>query len=343
MDLSNIRYTDTSRIINQTCDIRGIRKFNYGKPLTHPTLSENVTDGVSSRTDIDNYKPELDENIDLNQIVDPAALKFKKKKNLQTIESIETPATILIFDAKKLNIVYKTNKFILQTINRPKMEKFQIVETFGDAHFFFFNERTKIYTFGGIMLDAFYETTSLEREELRVKYQWAQGFQNFYDNYLRGTQLTQNNQIAAIFVNDILIKGYPIQLVISKESAGLPDGVQFQMTWIVKDEILLHAGVAENLYNESSSSTILTNAWNDYFLKLDIYNNKKRIYDLNNNPTAAQYRAEKIISLDTTREQEASHLERLYGELTAAYVDVLLASSEINSLESQHLQTPDWD
>lgn len=210
---------------------------------------------------------------------------FTAKDFIGFIKPTNSPATIMIMESNASEILYKTNKFILQNISKPKMERFQIVETFGESHLFFFDERTKVYTFAGVMLDAFYVAQDSDlrtvkttddinklKTTLEDKYQWAQGFEDFYDNFLRGTRLAKNGHIAAIYVDDLLIKGYPIQLVINKESATLPDAVQFQMTWAVKDEILLRSYGARNTYDPDGGEKLKsTDAWNEYFGLVNTY------------------------------------------------------------------------
>lgn len=184
---------------------------------------------------------------------------FPFKRPLTGIYPINTPATIMILDNvtggnnKKGTIRQQTNKFILQQISKPHNEKVQIIETFGKSHVFFYDERTRIYSIQGVMLDAFYQSGDFgdtpPTASNRFRNMWALGFQDFYNNHLRGWMLKSKGKIAGLYTNGWLIKGYPINMIISKESTTMPEGVTFQMNWVIEDEYLLNATSAHNLYD----------------------------------------------------------------------------------------------
>jgi hypothetical protein len=332
---------------NKTINIQKITSSDFGVESSGP-IRDYFPRAVENMTII-NYSPETDNYAITANEINKEEFGLPDKPRFGGIESSDMPATILIFDATKLNIIFRTNKFILQSINRPKMEKFQIVETFGDAHFFFFDERTKVYTFTGVMLDAFYSPKgNYLKEPFSRKYQWAQGFQDFYDNYFRGTQLSRNNQIAAIYVNEMIIKGYPIQLAISKESSNFPDGIQFQMTWLIKEEILLQAAGAKNLYdNTSNSSEAVTNAWNAYYSAVQMYKDKKLRYEQVKSATFGNiFNSTGVSSIsveDLNTSKSGGVIGIAYDALERAYRDVQVAIHLLNSLESARIKTSDWD
>lgn len=177
---------------------------------------------------------------------------FPFKRPLSGIEPFDTPTTIMVLKKSDSSIVYQTNKFILQSITKPQQERFQIIETFGKPHVFFYDERTKIYTLNGVMLDAFFFDGYTGDQSHKYRNMWALGFQDFYNKHLRGYELKRVGHIAALYVNGWLIKGYPIQFTISKESTQMPEAVSFQMTWVIENEILLNAKEAELVYMGTS-------------------------------------------------------------------------------------------
>lgn len=207
---------------------------------------------------------------------------FPFKRPLTGIYPINTPATLMILDNvtsgenKKGTIRQQTNKFILQQISKPHNEKVQIIETFGKSHVFFYDERTRIYSMQGVMLDAFYQPGGLGDEvptaPNRFRNMWALGFQDFYNNHLRGWMLKSKGRIAALYTNGWLIKGYPINLVISKESTTMPEGVTFQMNWVIEDEYLLNATSTYNLYNGVKYDTTSASLVNQLNATIDRYN-----------------------------------------------------------------------
>lgn len=215
--------------------------------------------------------------------INPLSQLLPQKQPIDFIMATDIPATIVVMDAKNSQIRYRTNKFILQSITKSKLEKYQIIETFGKSHLFFFDERTKIYAITGVLLDAFFGGA---HPDLADKYMWAQAMQQFYDLHLRGTRLATMGRIAGLYVNNVFIKGYPLQLTISKESFNLPEGVQFQMTWAIKQELLLtQTDHLQRLYDPNlanKTSTTLQNEkqlLNQYFALLQTYSDARAQYD----------------------------------------------------------------
>ena len=68
--------------------------------------------------------------------------------------------------------------FLLQSVSEDRMEKQQILETFGEPYIFFFGERPRILNFQGILINTF---------DFNGEAEWWHN----YDNYLRGTKLTE--------------------------------------------------------------------------------------------------------------------------------------------------------
>lgn len=185
------------------------------------------------------------------------------------VVTFETPSVIMILDKKTSSVEKRTNKFLLQMITKPQQEKFQVIETFGNPHLYFYGQRTRVYNIQGILLDAFYDhepgTTSEGTATIDTAYrnQWATGFQNFYNNNLRGTILKDGNKIAALYVNGWIIKGYPINLTIMKESNAMPDTVSFQMSWVIESEALLMANKTDSFYKIKTDSGELVKLMNE--------------------------------------------------------------------------------
>lgn len=181
--------------------------------------------------------------------------KLTTKESAYSILTHEAPAVILVLEKNTSKIVFQTNKFLLQSITKPQQEKFQVIETFGKPHVFFYGERTKMYAIQGVLIDGFYrdEAGGLSTIE-QYKNKWSLSMQDFYNTELRGTRLKDNGHVGAIYVNGWLIKGYPVQLSIMKEANQMPDAVTFQMSWLVEDEILLNTRLANSQYDPKSLS-----------------------------------------------------------------------------------------
>ncbi|MFA6295426.1 MAG: hypothetical protein WC666_03305 [Candidatus Paceibacterota bacterium] len=172
-----------------------------------------------------------------------------QKEHEISLGDIEEPAVIAVLNTKTALVEYVTNKFFLQSIQKPKMERFQIIETFRESKLFFFGERTKIYTITGLLfegnnLDAMSNTAinntgpgqnQTVEAGLAVLYRWSSGIQDLYNKYLRGTKLAEQDNIAVLYLEGFMIYGYPLQLQIMQDT-GIPNMVQFQMTWAVLRE-----------------------------------------------------------------------------------------------------------
>lgn len=198
---------------------------------------------------------------------------FPYKDNTISLTDTETPTTILILNKATSEIVYQTNKFILQQISKTNHERFQIIETFGDPSVYFYDKRTRIYNIQGILFDGENTKALLDVETgfSESKYYWATAFQAFYDDHLRGTKLKEQNFIAAIYVNNWFIKGYPIQLVISKEAQTMPQIASFQMAWVVESDNLLSKNKAKWLYGNGTMSAEVSQAVNNYLSAVTVY------------------------------------------------------------------------
>ena len=200
------------------------------------------------------------------QAISGGSFNFPEKDTVAGYDSVENPATIVILNASN-QIMYQTNKFILTALSKAQQERYQIIETFGDPTVYFFNDRTKMYTLQGLLVDSDYKFNANDPEpnsdasnqaqqtfydQVAAKYQWAQAFQDFYTNFLRATRLKSKNYIAAIFVDNCIIKGYPLTLTMGKESSNMPDMVTFQMVWVIDEDTLLRADTASFLWNGGS-------------------------------------------------------------------------------------------
>ena len=224
-------------------------------------------------------------------IVDgPTQLLFKDPG--LNIVSFDTPSVIMILD-RDSKITHQTNKFLLQTITKPQQEKFQVIETFGAPHLYFYGQRTPVYSIQGVLLDAFYDHPPGSTAEGPAfiappkfgttpdpawRNQWTLGFQNFYNTKLRGSRLKDTNSIAALYVNGWIIKGYPINLTVMKESNAMPDGVTFQMSWVIQSETLLNANQTDSYYLVAKNSDKLVKAMNEKSILLTQYQEALDMY-----------------------------------------------------------------
>lgn len=234
-------------------------------------------------------------DLGIRNVPEDSILLFKR--TLSDVIPVENPTTILVLDKASSALQWQTNKFILQQISKPMQERFQLVETFDDPALFFFGEKAKIYTIQGVLLDADYGTGP-DRTDKEIKRknknQWTQAMQDFYERHLRGTRLLEEGNIAALYINNWYIKGYPFAFNISKESTSMPDGATFHMSWVITDETLLRAtkqGNIDYLYKGVQLNAALTDLYNKLNSKLQEWSDyerklKKTVYNSVNDMNA---------------------------------------------------------
>jgi len=87
------------------------------------------------------------------------------------------------------------SNFLIQQIQENRMEKQQIVETFGEDYIFFFGERPRFLQVQGILLNT-------------KSFDWKNEFWHNYEKYLRGTKLVENNARLYLYFDDVVVEGY---------------------------------------------------------------------------------------------------------------------------------------
>jgi len=272
------------------------------------------------------------DQLGLGNVLDTNSV-FPFKNNSVGLTGIDVPTTIIVLGGTGQNqIIYQTNKFILQSIVKPMQERFQIIETFGEPSINFFDQRTRIFTIQGILFDAEDPTqldnpggTVVSDAQKSVNY-WATAFQDFYEQVLRGTKLIQAGYIAALYVNNWYIKGYPLQLTITKSSDTLPYGAIFQMTWAIKDETLLSSKSAETLWKKNRISAATITALNVYFSALNAYTDAYNAYNqASGNPAVPP---DDLNTLVNKRDKAADACEKaMEGVMRAMAQDTALANT----------------
>jgi len=115
--------------------------------------------------------------------------------------------------------VQEFSDYILQRVEDQRMEKQQIIETFGEDYVFFFGERPRIMTFAGLLVNT-------------EDFNWRSQFWHNYENYLRGTKLVQLNARAYITFDTFVVEGFPLMAQAS-DADDNPYSVPFQLQMLV--------------------------------------------------------------------------------------------------------------
>lgn len=90
------------------------------------------------------------------------------------------------------------SNFILQAVQEQRIEKQQIVETFGEDYIFFFGERPRIYNITALLLNT-------------RNFNWKSEWWKNYEDTLRGTKLLERNARLYLYFDDVVIEGYMLQ------------------------------------------------------------------------------------------------------------------------------------
>jgi len=88
--------------------------------------------------------------------------------------------------------------FILQSVQEARMEKHQIVETFGEAYIFFFGESPRFLDVQAMLINSH-------------DFNWEAEFWANYNEYLRGTKLVEMGARTYLFYDDTVVEGYWMQ------------------------------------------------------------------------------------------------------------------------------------
>lgn len=132
--------------------------------------------------------------------------------------------------------------FILQSLQEQRIEKQQIVETFGEDYIFFFGERPRIYNVTALLLNT-------------RNFNWKSEWWKNYEDTLRGTKLLERNARLYLYFDDIVIEGYMLQAqAISSVEDPYKLPLQFQI-FCTNYSIIGDVGsVFTPVYNESQAT-----------------------------------------------------------------------------------------
>lgn len=107
--------------------------------------------------------------------------------------------------------------FLLQSVQEARMERQQIIETFGSSMVFFFGESPRFIDVSAVLLNSH-------------DFQWEGEWWRNYEDTMRGTRLAEMGAKAYLFFDDTILEGYPMNATTVKESQNnLMVQLQFRM------------------------------------------------------------------------------------------------------------------
>ena len=134
------------------------------------------------------------------------------------------------------------SNFLIQTIQESRMEKQQIVETFGEDYIFFFGERPRFLQVQGVLLNT-------------ADFNWKTEFWENYDRYLRGTKLVEQNARLYFYFDDVVVEGYLTGAATTHKVAS-PYHMPFNFQLYVTNYAAL-SSVGSTLFQDSTADTAI--------------------------------------------------------------------------------------
>lgn len=111
------------------------------------------------------------------------------------------------------------SNFLLQMVQDARMEKHQIIETFGEAYVFFFGESPRFLDCQALLINTH-------------DFNWRAEWWANYDASFRGTRLAELGARLYLFYDDIIVEGYLISCQ-AQESADQPNSVKISFRMFV--------------------------------------------------------------------------------------------------------------
>jgi len=109
--------------------------------------------------------------------------------------------------------------YILQGVQESRVEKQQIIETFGDPYVYFFGERPRVLQVSGLLMNT-------------EDFDWRSQFWKNYEEHLRGTKLVQQNARAYLSYDTIIVEGYLLNAA-AVDSSDTPYSIPFNFSMLV--------------------------------------------------------------------------------------------------------------
>lgn len=107
------------------------------------------------------------------------------------------------------------SNFILQSVTESRMEKHQIIETFGDAYIYFFGESPRFLEVQAVLINS-------------NDFNWEAEWWENWNNTLRGTKSVENGARTYLFYDDNVVEGYMLLAQAGKVSS---EPFMVQLTW----------------------------------------------------------------------------------------------------------------
>lgn len=113
--------------------------------------------------------------------------------------------------------------WMLQAVREERMEKTQLVETFGDSYLYAYGEKPRSLQFQGLLLNT-------------DDYDWKTDFWKNWEDNFRATRLVERQARMYIRFEDVLVEGYPINASVG-QTADAPNAMPFSFLFFVTNYV----------------------------------------------------------------------------------------------------------
>jgi len=117
--------------------------------------------------------------------------------------------------------------WLLQSVAEERVEKTQILETFGQDYFYAFGEKPRVLQVSGLLLNS-------------ADYNWRAVFWENWDRFFRATRLIERNARMYLSFDDIIVEGYPLNAMAS-QMAGNDNQIAFRFSFFITNYTNLSA------------------------------------------------------------------------------------------------------
>jgi len=131
---------------------------------------------------------------------------------IKAVDVAGAPLRVFDSSARRANDPYHTKNegteyanFLLQSVNEVRMEKHQIVETFGESYIFFFGEAPRFLDVQAALINS-------------NDFNWEAEFWQNYETFWRGSKLTELGARLYLFYDDTIVEGYMLQAQAQKNA-----------------------------------------------------------------------------------------------------------------------------
>lgn len=147
------------------------------------------------------------------------------------------------FDDSGIGTSTNYANFLIQRLNEQRVEKQQIIETFGEDYVYFFGERPRFLEVSGQLINT-------------ADFNWKSEFWANYDQNLRGTKLVERNARVYFYFDDVVAEGYIVNAATGAD-AQQPHMLGFQFQFFVTNYAIL-SNVGSVFFGPSDSNAFLS-------------------------------------------------------------------------------------